>query len=296
MATFRLSSFADEADMSFARQMEALKALGIGQLEIRGVDGKSFMMLSDDEARNVRAQMDAAGVTLSALGSPIGKIKITDPFEDHLKALDRAIELCGILGTDKIRMFSFFIPEGEDPAIYRDEVMLRMGKMLDVAEAAGIKLYHENEKGIYGDTDERCLDLVKTFPGRLGCVYDPANFIQCGVDMQKGMDLLYDYVDYMHIKDALYADGSVVPPGKGDGQLGYLIERLSAKADGMTLTIEPHLTVFAGLQSLQSEELHHRYTYPDSMSAFTAATEALKEILTERQFTEVEGGFGTWTR
>lgn len=296
MAAYRLSAFADEADARFTGQIEALKEEKIGLIEVRGVDGKNVMQLTDDEAREARAKLDAACIGLSALGSPIGKISITEPFEPHLAALSRAIELCEILGTDKIRMFSFFIPQNEDPEKYRAEVFARMEAMLTLAEKAGIKLLHENEKGIYGDTDERCLTLLRAFEGRLGCVFDPANFIQCGVRPAEALPAMLPYIDYVHIKDALLLDGAVVPAGAGDGQIAEVLNALADKADGMILTLEPHLTVFDGLKAIQHEELTHKYTYPDNRAAFRAASEALKEVLRSIGFEETMGGTNTWTR
>lgn len=87
---------------------------------------------------------------------------ITDDFEPHLDLFKHTVEIAKILNVNYIRIFSFFIPEGEDPLKYRDEVIKRMKQFVEIAEEAGIILLHENEKDIYGDTPERCLDLFKT--------------------------------------------------------------------------------------------------------------------------------------
>ena len=160
---------------------------------------------------DMRSKLDAAGIGISALGSPLGKIKIDDDFEAHKIKLRRTCEIAKILGADRIRMFSFFIPKGtEDYSVYRDEVMRRLGEMIDIAEEYDILLCHENEKGIYGDTPERCLDIQKTFPGRIGCVFDTANFLQVGATpFPDGFMLLRDYITYMHVKDCA-ANGTVV--------------------------------------------------------------------------------------
>lgn len=293
MARFILSAFSDEISPHFFMQLDSLRALRIAHMEIRGVDSKNILALTDSEATAVKRQLDAAGVKLSALGSPIGKIKITDPFDAHRDELRRALELCDMLKVRNLRMFSFFLPEGSQDR-YRDEVMDRMGRMLELAEQAGVRLMHENEKGIYGDTADRCLDLLTTFEGRLGCVFDPANFVQCGQDISSALDLLADRTDYAHIKDALFTDGSVVPAGHGDGRVAEVIDRLAGRANPMYLTLEPHLQVFEGLKSLQPEELKHKYTYSDGFSAFTAATDALKDILRAQGYEE--GGAGEWIK
>ncbi len=294
MASFILSSFADEASKAFPGQIEAMREQGIRLMEIRGVDGKSVSELTDEEAKAVRQTLAQNGMGLSALGSPYGKYPIEEDFGAHLDKFKRGLELCGLLGTDRIRMFSFFIPKGDDPAAWRNKVLDQLGQMLDLADEAGVGLYHENEKGIYGDTAERCLDLLTSFKGRLHGIFDPANFIQCGVDPLKAMEMLLPYIDYMHIKDALMADGAVVPAGKGDGHLPELLRAVAGKTEGMVLTLEPHLKVFDGLSGLQDEELRHHYTFKTSGEAYAAAAQALKDILTQMEYTE--GGVGTWTR
>lgn len=280
MRTYTISAFADEAGGALDVQLEALKRNGISHIEMRMVDGKNASNLTADEAVAVRAKLDAAGVTLSALGSPFGKIRADEPFEPHLAQFKHALMLCKLLGATRMRIFSFYIPEGEDPAKYRSEVIRRLGIMLDAADEWGIRLLHENEKGIYGDIASRCDDLLKHFGGRLGCIFDPANFIQCGEQPLDNFALLKDKIEYMHIKDALLADGSVVPAGKGDGNVAAILANMPGDGD-MILSIEPHLTVFSGLETLQGEELKHVYSYPDSNTAFDAAACALRGILTD---------------
>ncbi|MBR0464858.1 MAG: sugar phosphate isomerase/epimerase [Clostridia bacterium] len=281
MAKWILSAFADEADKMLSGQLKALRENGIHLIELRGVDGKSCSDLTDEEIREIRAHLDGEGVGLSALGSPYGKYPIDEDFSPHRDAFKRGLDIAAGLGTDKIRMFSFFIPkEGKsDPAAWRGKVLDQLSEMLDLAKPYEITLCHENEKGIYGDTDARCEDILSAFDGRMGCVFDPANFIQCGVYPEKAYDLLKDRITYMHIKDAMMADGAVVPAGKGDGKVGDILSKLSARDGDVVLTIEPHLSVFDGLKNLQSEELTRRYTYPDTRTAFDAAVAALRDLL-----------------
>ena len=282
MARFILSAFADEAADALPTQLEALRAEAIGLIELRGVNGKSCADLTDREAEQVAEALKAAGVALSALGSPYGKYPVDQPFEPHMAAFRRGLQICRILGCGRVRMFSFFIPEGDDPAKWRGEVLDRLSAMLDAAEDAGVQLVHENEKGIYGDTDARCLDLLSHFGGRLGFAFDPANFIQCGVDPLSAFGLLHDRITYMHVKDALKADGSVVRAGKGDGSVREILSRLDREREGeIILTVEPHLALFGGLKGLQQDVLRRGESFPDQPTAFHAACAALKDILRE---------------
>ncbi|MBQ8554229.1 MAG: sugar phosphate isomerase/epimerase [Clostridia bacterium] len=281
MARFILSAFADEACASLDGQLRVLQQEGIPLLELRGADGKNCSALTLEEAAVIRRKLDDAGIGLSALGSPYGKYPLAEPFQKHLDLFRHGLDLCDKLGCKRIRMFSFYPAEGSDPADGRAEVLDRLETMISLAEQAGVLLVHENEKGIYGDSAGRNADLLNHFGSRLGFAFDPANFIQCGVQPLDACKTLGERITYMHIKDALMADGAVVCAGHGDGHVPEILAQLNAaRQDDVILTIEPHLTVFNGLQDLQSEELKHHESYPDSRTAFHAATAALKEILT----------------
>lgn len=283
MTKFTLSAFADEASPVFDLQLEALKRNGIPLVEVRGVDGKGVLSLTDEELDTVCAKLAAANIGVSAVGSPIGKISILDDFAPHFEQFKRAVEIAKRFGTTRIRMFSFYMPQGEDPEHYFDEVVSRVSQMVDYAKANGVDCCHENEKGIYGDTAERCLELLQSCGGKLRAVFDPANFIQCGVDTVKAYDLLEKYVEYFHIKDALYADGSVVPAGTGEGRVPEIITRAAKQNRTIVLSLEPHLQVFEGLGALESGTLEANRTlpknaYPSHAASFKAAADAMHSL------------------
>ena len=157
---FTLSGFSDEIDEMIPVQFAHLKELGIRYFEPRGINGKNISKLDDEEITELKAEMDRYGIQVSSIGSPIGKIRITDDFEPHLLELKRTIETAKRLGTRYIRMFSFYIPDGQYVE-YRDEVMRRMKAMTTLAAQEDVILLHENEKGIYGDIASRCLEILE---------------------------------------------------------------------------------------------------------------------------------------
>ena len=282
MLQFKLSAFADELSPDIDRQIAWLCANAIELLEIRGVDGTPVADVTPDKAREVRAKLDAAGIGISAVGSPAGKIGINDDFAPHLDQFRRLCDTADILGAKRMRIFSFFMPDGEDPAKYRDEVMRRLGAFLEIAGARGITLCHENEKGIYGDTPERCREIYDRFGGALKCVFDHANFISCGVaPYPDAFRLLGDTLAYMHIKDA-DENAEMVPAGEGTGRIPETLDALRGIYDGdFILTLEPHLMEFGGLAGLEKEghtsNLGNRYSSPEE--AFDVALAALKRYL-----------------
>lgn len=275
----RIFAFADEASPMLDGQIEALKRNDLQGLEVRGVDGVNVSDITLEKARQVRGQLDAAGLQTWSVGSPIGKIDVeADDFQAHLEKFRHTLEVAGILGAKNIRLFSFYIPKGQEPARYREEVIRRLRLFVEIAQGTGIDLCHENEKGIYGDTAPRCLELLEAVPGLKG-IFDPANFVQCGQDTLEAWKMLRSHTKYLHIKDAL-PDGSVVPAGHGAGHLAQILEDFATF--GNELTIEPHLTVFSGLEGLERAGETSQvgtFVYPSSDAAFDAACVALKTLL-----------------
>lgn len=279
MAKFILSAFSDEAAADLKGQIEALKRNGIHNTEIRNVDKKNIIEHDINSLKEIKKQLDDEGIGISAIGSPIGKIGINDKFAKHIDDFKKAMETAQILGTKRIRMFSFFIPKGENADDYKDVVYKRMDSLISLAQKEGIYCCHENEKEIYGDIKRRCHELHEHFKGRLNGIFDPANYIQCGEKPTEIFDDLFPFIDYLHIKDAVFSDGSVVPSGHGDGGIKELIEKFSQKEGDRFLTLEPHLSVFEGFANLKDNSLKHKYSYPSQGESFDAAVLALKEIL-----------------
>lgn len=242
MSKFIITGFADEIDDSLEKQMETLKELGVKYIEMRGVNGKNLSDHEPNEAKAIKKILDENGFKLSAVGSPIGKIGINDDFEPHFKKFKKVVEIARIMETKYIRMFSFFIDKGDDPAEYKERVLSYWKRFADYAAENGIMLLHENEKDIYGDTAERCKDILDSCDSStVRGIFDPANFVQCGVDTKAAFEMLKDDIVYMHIKDAVSGSGKVVPSGEGDGNLEYILKSLCDRGYEGFLSLEPHL-------------------------------------------------------
>ena len=150
MARFILSAFADEAGTSLDEQISALLSNGIYHIEPRNIGGKGILEHTEEELKEIKARLDENGIKVGSLGSPIGKYNIEDDFAPHFELFKKALAAAKILDTENIRMFSFFIPEGEREK-YKGEVFARLTAMTDEAEKYGINLCHENEAKIYGE-------------------------------------------------------------------------------------------------------------------------------------------------
>lgn len=275
----KISGFADEIDPSLDKQLQVIRELNISLIEMRGVDGKGLVEYSLDEVRKIKEKLDANGVKLSAVGSPIGKIKITDSFEEHFELFKHTVEIAKIMETPYIRMFSFFIPEGEDPGKYKEEVFRRLRMFVEYAKQENVVLLHENEKEIYGDIAVRCKEILDEFAcDNFHAVFDFANFVQCKQDTKEAYEMLKPYISYVHIKDALWENGYVVPAGYGDGNVKEILGELIGSGYEGVLSLEPHLTDFAGFAALERGETEKKASMSGE-EAYKTAHSALVKIL-----------------
>lgn len=278
-----ISGFADEIDKMSDKQFEVLNRLGIKYFEPRYVDGKNISEFTEDEAHALKEKMDRCGIVVSSVGSPIGKIKISDNFENHFDLFKNTVKVAKILNCRYIRMFSFYPDEkGKWSEEDKKEVFKRIGRMIEYAKAEGVVLLHENEKDIYGESAENCLELMERFYcDNFRAVFDPANFVQSGVDTRVAYDILCPYIAYMHIKDALCESGRVVPAGMGEGNVEYILTDLFEKGYRGFLSLEPHLGSFEGLADLELGD--EMMSLPKSGEgtfeiAYNALTKIIKEI------------------
>ncbi|MBO5294592.1 MAG: sugar phosphate isomerase/epimerase [Clostridia bacterium] len=286
MAQFLISAFADETSDDLGHQIEALKRNGVRCIELRNVNG-GLIQKSTEELEEIARQLREAGITVSSLGSPIGKFKIDEDFEIHLADFRRALRACKIFGTKRMRMFSFFVPQ-ERLAECRTEVMRRMKILLDMAHKEDITLCHENESRIYGQNPEEVRDLLENLPELRG-IFDAANFVREGQDPIAGIEATLSSLEYLHIKDARFSDRAIVPCGMGDGQYPEVLRRVDALTDGLVyLTVEPHLHIFQVYQKIDSHKLLTGIEFDNADDAFDCAVTKLKETLALLGFHEEE--------
>jgi len=240
-----LSGFADEISPDLTEQCEVASGLGLKYIEVRSAWDVNILDLSPDQLATMKKTLRNYGIQVSSIGSPIGKIFIDEDFTPHLERMRHAAEVAHELDAPYIRIFSFFIRPGEDPAGHRAEVIDRMRALVRVAEEADLILLHENEKEIYGDVPDRCLDLIRSVGSPyLRLAWDPANFVQVGVrPYSEGYAKLRPHLEYVQIKDALAADGTVVPAGQGDGEVAETIRALRHDGFDGFFSLEPHLAL-----------------------------------------------------
>ena len=279
MANWILSAFADEHSAALTDQIAAMNSLNIPNIEVRFLDGKNISDLTADEAKEAKKLLDNGGIRVSAIGSPLGKIKLSDDFQAHLEKCRRTFEIANILDSSRVRMFSFYLHEGKTRQECRAEVLDKLGAMLETADSFGVTLCHENEGKIYGEAPERCLDLLETFGGKLRCVFDMGNFILGSYDPWAAYEMLKGYIEYFHIKDGT-PDLAIVPAGCGEAQIQKILHAYKSEFDrDVILSLEPHLQVFKGADKLIRGQYYYPYQFANQKEAFVEAVRYLRDLL-----------------
>lgn len=273
-----LSAFADEYADNLKEQCEALNKFGIEYIELRGVNGKNVSVLTENEVKETKKILDDFDIKVSSIGSPLGKIDINGELNGHLETAKRVYETANILGTKKVRVFSFYSKETPFNECKR-KIFDALEILLKSAENASLILCHENEARIYGESPEKCLEIAEYFGGRIKCVFDMGNFVLDGYEPMSAYKLLLEHIEYFHIKDAFYT-GAIVPAGRGEAKIKEILDDYKENGRKDTfITLEPHLQTFSGLNALVGKSFDNPYKYDDQKAAFTDAVEKLKGLL-----------------
>jgi len=250
MATF--SAFADEIAADLTTQMDVCEANGVRCIDVRGIDGQNVSTFTVAATLEYKKQMDGRGFSVPCIGSPIGKVRIDEPFAEHLDLLKHCCGIAHAFGAPYIRIFSFYPPTGGRIADHRAEVMDRMAAMVRAAEAADVVLLHENESDIYGEKPDGVKDLFATIRSEnFKGIFDPANFITAGVAPYDDAwtQGLAELTDYFHIKDKTPGAPTCVPAGQGAGQIPEILADAKRRGFDGFITLEPHMKAagqFAG--------------------------------------------------
>ncbi len=265
---FTISGFGDEIADDPAKQLDVLAGLDIHHLDLRAAWGRNVLDFDDDDVRRLAALLSEKGAQVAMIASPVGKSQIAEPAAFERGRLETAIRLAEAFGTPLIRMFSFY-HEGISHDDCRDEVVSRLSRWAQTAERAGVTLLLENEGDLWGDTPDRCHDLLSSIDSpALRLTLDTGNFASLGVDSHDtAYGLLKPWLSHIQVKDVRREPKQVVPAGQGEGQIPAVLA--AARRDGYHgyLSLEPHLAMAGKAGGFSGAAL------------FGTAAEALRAIL-----------------
>lgn len=293
----KISGFTDEISSHLEQQLIEAGRTGISYLALRNIDGKNICSYTPGEIkRTVLPLLKKYKMRVSSLGSPLGKIPICDEeaFAEQMLQAENAAHIAEILECSYVRIFSFYIPTGDSHSMWSECAADKVGRLAEVLGRYGITALHENEKEIFGDTKEHCLELFeKVNSPFLQAAFDFANFVQCKEEPLKAYRMLEPYVAYFHIKDALSENGDTVVCGQGDGCMETILGDAFGKGYNGFLTLEPHLTRFEGLELLERravKEIIRENRAEDGAEAFHMQYNALNHILERIDRRKKNGG------
>jgi sugar phosphate isomerase/epimerase len=181
----------------------------------------------------VKRQLDDAGVRLSVLDTAVYKIALPgttpvgdkpayvdparDEFSRQMDDLRRAADAAHVLGTERVRIFTF--RRVADPAAIFDRVAEEMHRAIDVARQHDITLLVENEYDCNTATGEEIVRLFQAISDRrLMHNWDPCNCYEMGEQPFPKVwnQLDHSRISHIHLKDAAGKDWEPIGAGKID--------------------------------------------------------------------------------
>ncbi len=233
---------------------------GLGWAEIRNlqIGGKNkyvYKSASKEEIKDIRKQLDDAGIKLSMLDTGFYKIALpgTKPlhesaselnpaegeFARQMDELKRASDAAHVLGTKKVRIFTFLrVP---DPDTIFDRIVDELHKAIMVAKEQDIVLVVENEHSCNTATGSETAKLFNAVKDRtLMHNWDPGNCFEAGEEpFPKGWNMLdHERIIHIHLKDA--AGKEWKPIGAGEIDFIGQFKALKNMQFNQTMSLETH--------------------------------------------------------
>ncbi|UKS30964.1 sugar phosphate isomerase/epimerase [Paenibacillus sp. HWE-109] len=264
----RLGVLTDEVSAHFEEALDWAAEQGLKHVEIRVINGQNAADLDNEQVSEIRRQVEARGLFISAIASPLFKCALDpsrqvaagDTFgqreesvQSHFAKLDRVITIANMLGTTRIRIFSFW--READPASHRDEIVRYLQQAAVVAEARGVQLLLENEPACNGGYAEEVAVIVRAVASpALRGLWDPGNEAYGGLEaFPAGYTAMKDVLAHVHLKDAYIREDGLphcVPLGSGNVPVIAQLKALLADDYNGLFTIETHYVPVGGNQMM----------------------------------------------
>ncbi|NGP45617.1 sugar phosphate isomerase/epimerase [Bacillaceae bacterium SIJ1] len=254
----RLGVITDEVSSHTAEALNWAKEKGLKHVEVRRVNDKNIIDLSDREIKQLLHDIEQRGLFVSCISSPVFKCALNptrtvatgDTFgqdeegvEAHFQKLNRAFDIARLLKTDKIRIFSFW--REQNPSNYEDEVIGHLKRAAELAAKEDMLLLLENEGACNGGYASEVSSMVKKVnSSHLKALWDPGNEEHGGRSaFPQGYEEVKGLIGHVHLKDAyIQTDGQPRCVPIGDGHVAYLEQLQAIDHDGYRglFTIETH--------------------------------------------------------
>lgn len=218
----RLGVISDEVSPHLTEALDWIQAQKLKHVEIRMVDGRNFIDLSDEEIERLHQEVLKRDLFVSALASPLFKCPLSpdrpvptgDQFghaeedvESHFRKLTRAFDIANMLDTKRIRIFSFW--REAEPVVWFDEICVHLRKAARMAERAGMTLLLENEGACNGKYAAEVVELIERIQSpAMRMLWDPGNEEYGGrTSFPAGYALVRNHCEHVHLKHLYVAKG-----------------------------------------------------------------------------------------
>jgi L-ribulose-5-phosphate 3-epimerase len=263
MSAFRIAAITDEfSPQDLDAALRGMAAVGMTGAELRVVGGKNMIDLEDGAIDRVRTSVEAHGMQVVGLASPLLKCVLPDSppldervqhdvfgsphtFEDQPALTRRAFEIAERLGVRIIRVFSYWRTTNPEQCFPRlRDALLALG---DQAAARGMIIGLENEHACnVGTAGEAARFLSTVDHPAVQLLWDPANASILGeTPFPDGYDLLpKDRVVHVHAKDCYVKDHRPIWGAVGEMGIDWRGQIDALRRDGYRgwISLETHWT------------------------------------------------------
>jgi L-ribulose-5-phosphate 3-epimerase len=260
LVLFPIAVITDEISQDLTIAAALVKEFGGSALEIRSIWEKSPHEFDADDIARIKRIADDYGLRICGIASPFYKCDLGNAEEEkqHLDILRRCIAVAQALGTNLIRVFSFWRQPG--PPSW-EQVAEKFQEPIHLAEAEDVILGVENDPSTMGANAQRVAQFLTLINHpRVRSVWDPGNELWEGeprAAFPDGYELLKPWIIHVQIKDfKRTAEGKAEAVRLDSGEVDYMGQLRALKADGYSgyLSLETHWRVRREIP----EDLLHR--------------------------------------
>jgi sugar phosphate isomerase/epimerase len=232
MTTFEprlpIAAITDEFSPVLAEALPFMREIGMTGAELRVVDGKNILDLGDDELKRTRDAIQAAGLRVVSIASPLLKCVLPGApevdgrfqhdvfaakhtFADQPRLTERAIKIAQFFSAPIVRVFSYW--RTVRPELCQAAIVEALSELASIGEKENVTIGLENEHACNVGTGAETERILKLVPHKhLGVVWDPANALCAGEDPFPGgyARLAKNRIVHVHAKDCHIADGKPV--------------------------------------------------------------------------------------
>lgn len=256
----KIGAITDEFSPDIAIAVAAMREVGMKGAELRMVNGKNVIDLTDAELDAALAIVRGAGLEVIAIASPLLKCTLPDAppiderfqqdvfaakhsFEDQPRLSQRAFEIAKRSGAKIVRVFSYW--RVVNPAAVFERVVDALQELSDKAAEHDLIVGIENEHACnIATAHDTARILAAVDQENLQVVWDPANAFVSGEEPFPGgyQVLESKRIAHIHAKDCTLEGHKPVWCALGDGDIDWKGQFAALKEDGYSgyIHLETH--------------------------------------------------------